>query len=652
MQADAMQVDGLGDVSAWPDDLWQLGQPDIEEILERTFPLHINNGKLLEIYTLWLVKQIPKLGLKSSLDSSDIVRNGCNFLSARNYDKGVVLSAFSKHQPTHLKDYPGDRRQFNYARRDIEINYKKLRVSSSSSKPAPESCVCRDLGTAVASQSTPKTSTSGEEDAGTETIDRTKNRLRKLLGLLKQPYSQKWPVDMTHEPAEPAKGAPPPGYVCKRCGIPGHFIQDCDTNGNPIFDGPPPRGYVCRHCGAVEAHFVTACRKKQPQSPVTAIRREPQNESSHRSRNHRSPSRCRSPEPMEGVVGSARGDTDLWTGTLRDSNNHMNEERIRYIREHTDRYRPEPSDYSSKPVGRGPRRSGANTDPLGKRRRLDSYRPALSNKRSSMTSDTKVTDRESGLSHRSSHHSSEGRLSPWDDIQRPPKKKRRDESFEGGLPWDDIQTPSKSHLESHDRNVSVSPELSMPTFWSTQNDIDEDDIEEGQIIPDSTDEYGEAILAANSFFERFERELFYGPANPDSGAALNPDIMDDNNYRSHDTTSSPFGYDDQSCYPTATEMSDDGEDVQMADAPYGVGRSTTTISCAGRNAYASAETKSLQTLDPLERDPPYNPFVLNLFRGREQDKIQVNMVRRKTAMDMYEDEDAAHTASQMSNLKV
>jgi hypothetical protein len=30
--------------------------------------------------------------------------------------------------------------------------------------------------------------------------------------------------------------APPPGYECRRCGKPGHFIQHCPTNSDPSFD--------------------------------------------------------------------------------------------------------------------------------------------------------------------------------------------------------------------------------------------------------------------------------------------------------------------------------------------------------------------------------------------------------------------------------
>ncbi|XP_051114703.1 E3 ubiquitin ligase PQT3-like isoform X2 [Andrographis paniculata] len=41
------------------------------------------------------------------------------------------------------------------------------------------------------------------------------------------------------------KKTPPPGYICHRCKVPGHFIQHCPTNGDPNFDikrVKPPTG--------------------------------------------------------------------------------------------------------------------------------------------------------------------------------------------------------------------------------------------------------------------------------------------------------------------------------------------------------------------------------------------------------------------------
>eukprot|EP01018_Ginkgo_biloba_P034838 Gb_41215 [translate_table: standard] len=41
------------------------------------------------------------------------------------------------------------------------------------------------------------------------------------------------------------RSTPPQGYVCHRCGVPGHFIQHCPTNGDPAYDikrMKPPTG--------------------------------------------------------------------------------------------------------------------------------------------------------------------------------------------------------------------------------------------------------------------------------------------------------------------------------------------------------------------------------------------------------------------------
>ena len=58
-------------------------------------------------------------------------------------------------------------------------------------------------------------------------------------------------------------GIPPGDYVCRRCGIPGHYVQDCPTIGLGIAGlGHPPPGYVCKKCG-VGGHFIQDCPTKQ-----------------------------------------------------------------------------------------------------------------------------------------------------------------------------------------------------------------------------------------------------------------------------------------------------------------------------------------------------------------------------------------------------
>ncbi|KAG2540989.1 E3 ubiquitin ligase PQT3-like [Panicum virgatum] len=84
-----------------------------------------------------------------------------------------------------------------------------------------------------------------------------------------------------HHGALEARAAPPAGYVCHRCRVPGHFIQHCPTNGDPRYDmgrassklnlpipspvapiaddGVPPELH-CKICSKVMADAVVASR--------------------------------------------------------------------------------------------------------------------------------------------------------------------------------------------------------------------------------------------------------------------------------------------------------------------------------------------------------------------------------------------------------
>ncbi|RCV28740.1 hypothetical protein SETIT_5G427100v2 [Setaria italica] len=47
--------------------------------------------------------------------------------------------------------------------------------------------------------------------------------------------------------------APPLGYICRSCGVPGHFIQHC-----PQESKTPPPGYICYRC-RIPGHFIHHC---------------------------------------------------------------------------------------------------------------------------------------------------------------------------------------------------------------------------------------------------------------------------------------------------------------------------------------------------------------------------------------------------------
>ena len=59
---------------------------------------------------------------------------------------------------------------------------------------------------------------------------------------------------------------PPPGYVCRRCNEPGHFIYDCkipDKNAGDKASRPPPAEYVCNICHN-PGHWIQDCPDKAP----------------------------------------------------------------------------------------------------------------------------------------------------------------------------------------------------------------------------------------------------------------------------------------------------------------------------------------------------------------------------------------------------
>jgi hypothetical protein len=50
---------------------------------------------------------------------------------------------------------------------------------------------------------------------------------------------------------------PPVGYICRKCNVPGHWIQQC-----PYRPHEPPEYYLCRICG-IKGHWIQQCPFKK-----------------------------------------------------------------------------------------------------------------------------------------------------------------------------------------------------------------------------------------------------------------------------------------------------------------------------------------------------------------------------------------------------
>ena len=52
---------------------------------------------------------------------------------------------------------------------------------------------------------------------------------------------------------------PPDGYVCRKCHVPGHWIQQCPVPKQ----APPPETYICKIC-MIKGHWIYQCPQRIP----------------------------------------------------------------------------------------------------------------------------------------------------------------------------------------------------------------------------------------------------------------------------------------------------------------------------------------------------------------------------------------------------
>ncbi|KAK1998685.1 hypothetical protein LX36DRAFT_575817 [Colletotrichum falcatum] len=247
---------------------------------------------------------------------------------------------------------------------------------------------------------------------------------------------------------------------------------------------------------------------------------------------------------------------------------------------------------------------------------------------------------------------SDGRLSPWDDIHPPAKKPRQQDVLKCGLPWDDIEVPQKNDQGDSANSLTAKQVTAVDYGHAPIADSKKavPSLGVAKAAGESTDaEWEQAGMEADAFLEALGRELAECPELEASADLRDEDSSDSPIYSSASPVSSAGQH-----HPPASSAPGDGEDVIMADVLDDIAEPTRSMNCETDEDQpcSGPDIVLFQTLKSLRRDPPYDPSVLDLFRCKKNSRVYVNVVRRRTAVDMYTESEEERATVGMSHLAV
>ncbi|EFQ27729.1 uncharacterized protein GLRG_02873 [Colletotrichum graminicola M1.001] len=247
---------------------------------------------------------------------------------------------------------------------------------------------------------------------------------------------------------------------------------------------------------------------------------------------------------------------------------------------------------------------------------------------------------------------SDGRLSPWDDIHPPPKKPRQQDAWEGGLPWDDFEAPRENNKRDSADSAAAKHVIAIDhepaPIDNSKKAVASLGVAKAAGEPTEA-EWEQAGIEANAFLEALGRELAECPELETSANLRNQGNSDSPTYSSASPVSSACQY-----HSPANSVPDDDEDSFMDDVLDDIAEPTRSKGCKIDEDQPCSDPVIIpyQTLKSLQRDPPYDSDVLNLFRCKRDSHVYINVARRRNAVDFYTETEEERATVSMSNLAV
>ncbi|KAK3323619.1 hypothetical protein B0T19DRAFT_210127 [Cercophora scortea] len=315
--------------------------------VDESFPLDISKKRVLHVFMAWLNERLMVIDNSDENALKEEISEWCSTLRACSYDDQILASAFNDFQREQAVIEPSSSRRLDLARLEIRDFLDNHPQPASPLPPNPK----QEPDYQIMHPDRAMLSQRGDRDRDRIVIDlddwepgsvdrrsledEGTEMVRFLTGANKMVYEDnmrrpdhgsRWDSSMrsrnehgpdSHPEASWNQAAlsgsldhravshndePFNGYVCDRCGTPGHRINRCPTNLDSSFDKKPSKTYSCKLCHRRGDHYLSLCPLNDRFDSITQQRRRAfGTPSPHRESESQSQSRRREKEKQFGL---------------------------------------------------------------------------------------------------------------------------------------------------------------------------------------------------------------------------------------------------------------------------------------------------------------------------------------------------------------